>query len=99
LLAALSWRFLVVSEAVVVVTYLLARLRVAVLPVFAALLLAPLAAPRVRLPSGLATLAVSVAGLGVLAGVALAVAVSLAAELEEIDVGVRDGVGRVGGWV
>ncbi|OWY58936.1 hypothetical protein B7486_77285, partial [cyanobacterium TDX16] len=74
--AALSWRFLVVTAAVLAVLYLLVRLQTVVLPVLAALLLATILVPPARwlrqrgLPPLPATLLVYLAGLAVLVGLA-----------------------------
>jgi predicted PurR-regulated permease PerM len=104
-LAALGWRLLVVGAVVVALALLLARLRLLILPVFAALLLAALLVPALQAlrrrgwPRGLAAATVAIGGLVSLGGLVAAIAVPVAAELDAVDGGVRDGVERVGDWL
>jgi predicted PurR-regulated permease PerM len=104
-LAALSWRLLVVGAVVVALALLLARLRLLILPVFAALLLAALLVPALQAlrrrgwPRGLAAVTVAIGGLASLGGLVAAIAVPVAAELDAVDGGVRQGVERVGDWL
>lgn len=104
-LAALSWRLLVVAAALLALAFLLARLRLVVLPLFAALLLATQLRPIVQAlrsrgwPRGIAALAATAAGLAGVGAAVAAMAVPLARELADVDVGVRGGVDRVGDWL
>jgi len=104
-LAALSWRLLVIGAAVLALALLLARLRLLILPVFAAVLLAALLAPAVRAlrqrgwPRGLAAATVAAGGLASLGGLVAAIAVPIGAELDAVDGGVRQGVERIGAWL
>jgi predicted PurR-regulated permease PerM len=72
--AALSWRLLAITGMVVVLGYIVIILRVVVIPVAVALLLTALLGPvvdwltRHRVPRGLATLVVLVAGLALIGG-------------------------------
>jgi putative heme transporter len=104
-LAALSWRLLVVGGAVVALAFLLARLRLVVLPLFAAILLSTLLAPlagalrRRGWPRAAAAMTAAGAGLIGVGGLVTAIAVPLAAELDDVDGGVRQGVERIGDWL
>jgi putative heme transporter len=105
LAAAVSWRVLVVAAAVVLLALLLVRLRLVVLPVFAAILLATALVPPTnwlaekRVPRTLATLAVMLGALLVLAGIAALIGPRAAGELGEVDVSVQGGVERVEEWL
>jgi predicted PurR-regulated permease PerM len=103
--AAASWRLLVVAAAVVLLALVLVRLRLVVLPVFAAILLATALVPPTnwlagkRLPRTLATLAVMLGAALVLAGIAAAIGPRAAGELGEVDVSVQGGVERIEDWL
>ena len=105
LASELSWRFLVVATAIVVLALLLARLRLVVLPLFVALLLATVLWPvvdalrRRRWPRALAALAVLAAGVAVVAGVAAAIVPPVAGEVDDLDAGVRGGAERLEEWL
>ena len=104
-IAALSWRLLVIGAAVVALALLLARLRLLILPIFAALLLAALLVPAVHAlrrrswPRGFAAVTVAAGGLASLGALVAAIAVPIAAEFDAVDGGVRGGVERVGDWL
>jgi predicted PurR-regulated permease PerM len=103
--AAASWRLLVVAAALVLLALVLARLRLVVLPVFAAILLATVLVPPTnwlagkRLPRTLATLAVMLGAALVLAGIGAAIGPRAAGELGEVDVSVQGGVMRIEDWL
>ncbi|HSK16270.1 MAG TPA: AI-2E family transporter [Gaiellaceae bacterium] len=105
LAASLSWRFLVVAAAVVVLALLVVRLRIVVLPVFAAILLATVLVPPANQlaargwPRALASLTVLLAALAILAGVIVALAPSVIGELGDLDLGVRGGVTEMEDWL
>ncbi len=105
LASELSWRFLVVGAAIVVVALVLARLRLVVVPLFVALLLATVLWPAVaalrrrRWPRALAALGVLASSLAVLAAVAAVVVPAVAADIDELDVGVRGGAERLEAWL
>lgn len=103
--AALGWRILVVAAAVVLLGLALARLRLVVLPVFAAILLATALVPpaewlaRRSWPRSLATITVMLAAGLLLAGVAAAIGPQAAREIGELDVSVGGGVAEVEEWL
>jgi predicted PurR-regulated permease PerM len=104
-LSAIAWRLLVVAAAVVVVALVLSRLRLVVLPVFAALLLATVLEPPARFlrgrgwPPALAAATVLVAGIAVLGGAVFAVVRPVIDEFDKVDVSVQGGVRKVGDWL
>jgi predicted PurR-regulated permease PerM len=103
--AGLSWRLMVIAAAVVVLAIVISRLRLVFLPLVAALLLATVLTPaaaalrRRGCPAALAALGVLAGALAALAALVWAVAVPVAAELDELDVGVRAGIERVADWL
>ncbi len=105
LAAAIAWRFLVVAVAVAVVAVALAKLRVVVLPVVLALFLAAVLAPpaaflrRRRVPAALAALAVLLASLAVLGGVAALLAPRVVNEFGDIGASVEEGATTVTEWL
>lgn len=105
LAASLSWRFLLIAAAVVVLALVVSHLRLVFLPVVAALLLATVLAPAAKAlrrrgcPGGLAALGVFAAALSALAAVVWAIAVPVTAEIDELDVGVRAGIEKAADWL
>ena len=104
-LAAWSWRFLVMAAAVVVLAYALWQIRLIVFPVVAALLLAALLYPAVRvlrgwgLPRALAAALVFVAGLGVVIGVFTVLTQLLTDQFGDISTNLQDGIDEVRSWL
>lgn len=104
-LAAVGWRFLVVMAAVLVAGHVLIRLRLVVLPVIVALLVASvLAFPAAWLKRkgwrpGLAAITVFVAALLLLGGLLTALMPIIAGELDDLGQSVREGVLEVEGWL
>jgi predicted PurR-regulated permease PerM len=97
-----SWRLLVIAGAVFAALYLLALLRVVVLPIIVAILATTLLSPAVRalrrrgLPPGAAVgLAMVGAGL-ILAGILAAIAPPIFSQADQLGTGVQDGVRQVG---
>ena len=103
--AALSWRFLVVAGAIILLALALSRLRLVVLPVFAALLLATALLPpagwlaRRGWPSSVATLSVMLGAALLLAGIGAALGPSALGEIDELDVSVEGGVREIEDWL
>jgi predicted PurR-regulated permease PerM len=99
---AASWRLLAVAAVVLGVLWLLAHLRVVVLPVIVALLVTTLLLPPVRalrsrgVPPGAAAGLVMVGATLLFAGVLAAIAPSLADEAGDLRTGVEDGIRQVG---
>ncbi|HEV8053403.1 MAG TPA: AI-2E family transporter [Candidatus Limnocylindrales bacterium] len=99
---SISWRLLAVTAAVLAVLYLLAVLRVVVLPVIVALLATTLLLPPVRalkrrgLPPAAAVAVVMVGAALLLAAVIAAIAPSIAGQADELGTGVQDGIRQVG---
>ena len=104
-LAAWSWRFLVVAAGVVVLAYALWQIRLIVFPVVAALLLAALLYPAVRLlrrwgmPRALAAALVFVAGLAVVIGVFTVLTQLLTDQFGDISTNLQDGIDEVRSWL
>jgi predicted PurR-regulated permease PerM len=102
--AAIAWRALVVAAAVAAALYLLATLRLIFLPVVVALLLSTMLAPPAGWlrhrgwPATAATLAVFVGSLLVVAGSVTLLAPSVAGELEDLNLNLRDGLDQVEEW-
>lgn len=98
------WRSLVIIGAVVVVALALARLRIVVVPVVSALILATVLVPparwleRRRWPSWLAAAAVFVGFLAVLAGAGLLVVPRVAAEFGALGSALSDAIRSVERW-
>jgi predicted PurR-regulated permease PerM len=96
--AAVSWRLLVVAGAISAVLYLLAHLRVIVLPVIIALLVTTLLLPPARwlrrrgLSNALAAALVMVGSIVALGLVIAAVAPSVAGQTDELGTGIEDGI-------
>ena len=103
--AALAWRLLVVATTVVVIVLALARLRVVVLPVFIALLVASALVPlATRLEARGAAPALAALATFALVGVLLAgfgalVAPAVADEFDELGPAIADGVTRIEQWL
>jgi predicted PurR-regulated permease PerM len=95
--AAIAWRALVVAAAVAAALYLLATLRLIFLPVVVALLLSMVLAPPAGWlrhrgwPGTAATLAVFAGSLLLVAGSVTLLAPSVAGELEDLNLNLRDG--------
>jgi predicted PurR-regulated permease PerM len=96
--AAASWRFVAIVAAVYLILYALVHLRVIVLPVIVALLASTLLLPIARwlkarrVPDGLAAAAAMVAAFLVLAGIATAIAPSLASQFDDLRTQAEEGV-------
>lgn len=96
--AAVSWRLLVVAGALYLVLYVLAHLRVIVLPVIIALLVTTLLLPPARwlrrrgLSNAPAAAVVMVGGMVALGLIIAAVAPSVAGQTDELSAGVEDGI-------
>ena len=103
--AAWSWRLLVVGAAILATVLLLARLRVVVLPLFAAILLATALRPPARflqqrgLPAGLATALTYLGFFAVLGGIGTLVAQPLADEVKQLGPTLTKGVDDVQRWL
>lgn len=103
--AALSWRVLVVVAAVLLVVVALIQLRLAVLPVIVALLVATVLMPPLRAlrrrgwPALLATWTVILAGVLVLSVAVGLVSQGFISELDELDARVDEGIGEVQQWL
>ncbi len=102
--AAIAWRVLIVAAAVAGAAYLLATLRLVFLPVVVALLLATLLTQptawlrRRGWPNTIATLAVLASAVLLLAGVVTVLAPSVARELDDLNLNLREGLDRVEEW-
>lgn len=100
--AAISWRLLAVAGAVFLVLYLLALLRVIVLPVIIALLVTTLLLPPVRwlrrrgLSDGLSTALAMVGSVIALGLIVAAVAPSISGQTDRLGTGFEDGVQEIG---
>jgi predicted PurR-regulated permease PerM len=103
--AAVSWRALVVLGMVVVVGYVLAALRVVVIPVAVALLLTALLGPMVdwltrhRIPRALATLVVLIAGLSLIGGLLAFVIQAFVTGLPALQAQVSHSVAKIRVWL
>ena len=103
--AAWSWRLLVVAAAILATVLLLARLRVVVLPVFAACLLATALRPVARflehrrLPKGLATALAFLAFFAVLGGIGTLVGQGIGNEAKELGPTLSKGFDDVQRWL
>jgi predicted PurR-regulated permease PerM len=104
LAAAISWRLLVCAGAIAVIAIVVARLRLVVLPLVVALLLATALAPLVmqlrrrNVPPAAAAAIVLTGAVGAIAGAVAVVAVPAWGELDELDINVRGGVERLAEW-
>ncbi len=105
LAAALAWRFLVVVAAVGALVYGLAAIRIVVVPVAIAILLASVLMPlvvrfeRSGLPRTLAAAATLLIFLAVIAGVLALAAPAVVDEVDELDVSISGGVSTVTSWL
>jgi putative heme transporter len=105
LAASIAWRALVVALAVAVLAAVLARLRVIVVPVAVALLLATFLVPPARWlrargwPRALAALAVVFAALSLVGVAALALVPPIASDVGQLDVSVEGGVDQATDWL
>lgn len=103
--AAWSWRLLVVGAAILATVLLLARLRLVVLPLFAAILLATALRPVARfleqrkVPKGVATLLAFLGFLAVLAAIGTLVGKGLGNEVEQVGPTVTEGIDDVQRWL
>ncbi len=103
--AAVSWRLLAVAGMIVVVGYVVITLRVVVIPVAVALLLAALLVPvvdwltRHRVPRGLATLVVFIAGLAMIGGLLGLVIQAFVAGLPELQTQVASSIEVIRVWL
>ncbi len=104
-LAEMSLRFLLVAAAVAVVALVLVELRIVVLPVIVALLVATVLTPPVGwlrrrgLPASLAALLAMAGAAAALAGLVALVVPSVADELDDLGRSVRDGLDQVVSWL
>src|SRR5688500_1601691 len=102
--AAIAWRALGAAAAVAGALYLLATLRLIFLPVVVALLLSTVLAPPAGWlkhrgwPGTAATLAVFAGSLLLVAGSVTLLAPSVAGELEDLNLNLRDGLDQVEEW-
>ena len=103
--AAVTWKSLVVAAGVVVAVLALARLRILVLPVIVALLLATVLVPpvdrlqRVGLPRLVAAWLVLLASLGSLVAVVVLVAPTVVDEFANLGPTVTEGIDEVQNWL
>jgi predicted PurR-regulated permease PerM len=103
--AAFAWRFLLVIAALYVIMWLLGRLSVVVIPVSIALLLSALLAPAVahlvdiRVPRGLATALVLIAGLAVLGGLLTFVIIQFTDGLPQLQKQLNNSLSQVRDWL
>lgn len=103
--AALSWRLLAVAGMIVVVGYVVIALRVVVIPVAVALLLTALLGPvvdwltRHRVPRGLATLVVFIAGLALIGGLLGFVIRAFVAGLPALQAQVASSIQAIQAWL
>lgn len=106
--AAWSWRLLVVGAAILATVLLLARLRLVVLPLFVAFLLATALRPVARfleerfhpkIPKGFATLLAFLAFFAVLAAIGTLVGKGLGKEVEQVGPTVTKGIDDVQRWL
>lgn len=103
--AAFAWRFLLVIAALYVVIWLVGRLSVVVVPVSIALLLSALLAPAVshlvtiRVPRGLATALVLVAGLAILGGLLAFVIIQFTDGLPQLQTQLNSSLSQVRNWL
>lgn len=105
LVAAYSWRFLVIIGATAVILYGLSYLAVVVFPVIIALFIAALAAPlvsllqRLRLPRTAASAIVVVGGIGIVALLLTFVGQQIANEVDELSGKVVGGLDEIEKWL
>ncbi|MCD2189349.1 AI-2E family transporter [Actinomycetospora soli] len=100
-----SWRFLVVTAALVVLGLVIGQLWSIMFPVFLGLIIATVLEPPVawlrarRVPSTLAALLVVVGGLAVLVGIVVLLAPSVAGQAPQIVQGAVGGIQQIQAWV
>ncbi|HET8642499.1 MAG TPA: AI-2E family transporter [Pseudonocardiaceae bacterium] len=105
IVAAWSWRLLVIAAVGVVVFNVVSRLKLVVVPLVIALLLSALLAPAVRwlrgarVPPSLATALVLVAGLATVVGTLTAVIREFVANVPELSRNAREGVQTIQDWL
>ncbi|MEC3982008.1 AI-2E family transporter [Amycolatopsis sp. H20-H5] len=103
--AALAWRFLTVAAALFVIAWLIGYLSVVVIPLSIALLLAALMAPAVaklvhlRVPRGLATAIVLIAGLALLGGLLTFVVVQFTNGLPALRKQLGESLNHIQDWL
>ena len=103
--AALGWRLLVVVAALYVIGYVVSYVAAVVVPVAIALLLAALLAPAVhglevrRMPRGVATALVLIAGLAVLGGVLTFVVVTFVRGVPELGTQLTASINDIADWL
>jgi predicted PurR-regulated permease PerM len=99
--AAVSWRLLAVTGLIVVIGYVMIRLRVVMIPVAVALLLTALLGPVVnwmalrRVPRGLATTVVLISGLALIGGLLTFVVQAFVAGLPDLRAQVGDSIQEI----
>jgi len=100
--AAIAWRLLVVAAAIAVTAYVLAYLRIVVLPVIVAVLLSTILGPptrwlsRHRLPDGVAALTVLLGALAVLAAALTMAGAAIARQVSDLADSVQEGIREAG---
>ncbi|HZN20516.1 MAG TPA: AI-2E family transporter [Micromonosporaceae bacterium] len=105
IVAAWSWRMLVISAIAVLIIIVVARLKLVVVPLAIALLLSALLAPAVewlrgaRVPPSLATGLVLVAGLAAVVGTLTAVIREFVANVPELSRNASEGVRTIQNWL
>ena len=105
LAAAIAWRLLLVGAAIVVIAYVVAQLRIIVIPFFVGLLVATQLNPVVdwlhqrHLPRWIAALVAVVLGLSVIAGLTAALVGTVIADFDRLDINFERGVQEVGDFV
>lgn len=102
---AVCWRFLLIAAALVVLGVIIVQLRVVIIPIAIALLLAALLAPAVgwlsrhRVPRGLATVVVLVGGLAALGGLLTFVIQAFVDGLPDLRAQVGQVIEQLRGWL
>ena len=105
LAAAIAWRVLVVAAAVVVVAFIVAKLRIIAIPFFVGLLVATQLVPvvdgmeRRGAPRWAAALGALVLALAVLAGLAAALVGTVIADFDRLDVNFEGGLEEIGDFL
>ena len=105
LVAAIAWRVLVVAATVVVVAFIVAKLRIIAIPFFVGLLIATQLSPLVdRLeghgaPRWLGALGALLVGLAVLVGLAAVLVGTVIADFDRLDVDLEGGLNEVGDFL
>ncbi len=103
--AAWSWRLLVIAVAVGALLWVVTYVRLIVIPLIVALLLAALLEPaaaqlrRIGLPSALSAAIVLIAGLGAVGGILTAVVNAFIDGFPELYENVREGIARIEAWL